>query len=219
MFEAYTTTVDHGAQKELDDLLLDGNGLCRVVPAGELHRFPHLQLSVWGNRHGLYQYPTVELVEWLSRLVDKPAIEICSGKSIIGHALGIAQTDAGYQAEGSTNPVADRYKIIGAPLMQLPTWVERCEALTAVKKHRPRTVLGCWVTELGHRGKTSAFGVDERKILKLVKRYIMCGNIATHGRKWIIKNKPHSTVSERWLVTRSQYPEQNRIWVWPPLPE
>jgi hypothetical protein len=202
-------TPDAGALRELDALLLDDAGLCRPVLHADLQRFDVKDIAAWGNINQIYQIPTIELIDWLDAETRGKTIEICAGRGPIGAALGCVQTDLYLDVP----ELHARAATIGRTLLPPRPGVVKIEAVAAVKRYKPATVVAAWATELRHKGTGSSWGVDERRLLKLVRRYIMIGNGATHGTKRILKQR-HVEYTFPWLVSRSVYPELDRIWVW-----
>ena len=199
--------------RHLDALLLDDKGLLRVLPAATLQAIQPEELMVWAHNKGVYQFPTVELIDWLSeRIVGVKAIEIAAGHGAIGRALGIPATDSYMQERPK---VRAWYRSLGQPTITYPADVLRQDAEEAVNHHLPHTVLGAWITQKYQQGGDtgSAFGVDEEWMLGRVARYIVVGNHKTHGDKRILARE-HQELSFPWLVSRSMWPEHNRIYVW-----
>ncbi len=203
---------DPVAFAELDALLLDDLGYCQVVGAMALLRFPSVQLMAWANLHQIYQYPTTELVDCLREEIDgRVAVEICAGRGPIGRALGIPQTDSYLDAPELRQLLAE----VGRELLPPRDGVVKADALAAVEMFGPRVVVGAWVTELGgpERRSTSPHGVDEIALTRGIQRYILIGNRKTHGYRRLMYRR-HRTIKAPWLISRSQHPDQNRIWIW-----
>ena len=97
-----------------------------------------------------------------------------------------------------------------------------------MKKYKPQTVIGCWVTEKARGRKLgSGYGVEEHKIIESGIEYIHCGSSMNplHSQKYIRKYK-HWTVEASWLVDRGSVrgPSQLKIWAkeepdWDAFPE
>ncbi|MGV2829803.1 hypothetical protein [Myxosarcina sp. GI1(2024)] len=62
--------------------------------------------------------------------------------------------------------------------------------------------------DAGHK-----YAPDEEEILDRGVFYVFIGNEDIHGDREIM-NKPHKNYHFDWLVSRSKYLEQNRIYVW-----
>lgn len=201
----------------LDNVLTDGRGWLRVLPAAVVKQFPLEHLQVWCMRRAVYQIPTLELVDWLrGEIGDNKAIEICAGNGAIGRALGIPLTDSYIQTEPG---MIAYYQTFGQTPIQPPPDVQRYEALQAVRHFRPEVVMAAWATQLfkpGDRQATSsATGVDEEAILDTpgVKKYIVVGNTGPHKDKRI-RRRPHKELCFDWLISRARYQEHNRIYIW-----
>lgn len=197
----------------LDDLLLDGLGLVRVTPARVYHQLDPLELRIWAHKHAVYQFPTLELIDWLrDQIGGEKAIEIGAGHGAIARALGILATDSYQQADPLMQAL---YGAMGQPVIQYPADVKKADAGEAVRLNSPHTVIGAWVTQKYKAGDVNGniWGVDEEWLLKRVKRYILIGNAKIHGDKRIMRH-PHLEFEFPWLVSRASAPELNRIYVW-----
>jgi hypothetical protein len=197
----------------LDAALLDDLGHVRVVPAAQLHDLDPLDLRIWAHRHGVYQFPTAELVSWLAPLLEGvKAIEIGAGHGAIARALGIPATDSHQQADPA---IAAMYRAMGQPVIQYPKDVRKMDAAEAVRRLSPHTVVGAWITQKYKPGDKDGnmWGVDEESLLRKVRRYILVGNAKVHGDKRILK-LPHEELTFPWVVSRASSPELNRIYVW-----
>lgn len=200
----------------LDDLLLDSEGLLQVVPAAVLAAHPPVHLSIWGNKRGVYCFPTVELIDWLrNRIAGRSAIEICSGNGAIGRALNIPRTDSYNQ---TTPQMLAYYKLYNQTPIFPPSDVQKFEANEAVDHFKPDVVIGSYVTQKyipsdeGVVG-SSLFGVDELALVPKVKTYITIGNDSSHGDKRICQ-RSHRVFRFPWLYTRTMEPDGNGIYVW-----
>lgn len=202
----------------MDQLLLDKNGLLQVVPASVLQALPSLHISLWGNKKGVYCFPTFELIEWLKAIVaGRSAIEICSGNGAIGRAMGIPRTDSHFQT--SPEMVAYYLSLKQHPIFP-PADVQKFEANEAVDHFKPEVVLGSYITqkyfdgdEIEPKVSSSLYGVDELALIPKIKTYITIGNKTSHGDKRILK-LPHKSYQFPWLFTRSLSPDLNEIYVW-----
>lgn len=201
----------------MDEFLLDERGLPRALPSAYLESFGTYALRLWAHVRGVYQFPTTELIEWLREEIGgESAIEIAAGTGSIGRALGIRITDSRMQ---ENNPVAVAYyRAAGQPTIKYPDDVEAHEAWDAVRRFKPHTVIGAWVTQLYREGDRGGnmFGVNEERILDRVQRYILIGNLGVHrdqeGKR--ILARPHRELTFPWLVSRAARPELDRIFVW-----
>lgn len=199
--------------KPLDDVMLRSDGSLNVVPSRKLNEFPVELLQLWCVKRGVYQYPTEELLEWLSQqTAGRRAIEICAGNGAIGRALGIVTTDSYMQ---TTPEIADYYNSLGQTPIMPPPDVLKLDANEAVERYEPDVVIGAWVTELWQPGDRmgSVWGVDELAILNRVATYIHIGNDGTHAYKRAMR-KTHQLSRFGWLVSRAKNPPLNHIGVW-----
>ncbi|MGH3548891.1 MAG: hypothetical protein ACRDQU_12435 [Pseudonocardiaceae bacterium] len=199
--------------KPVDDLMLGPGGLLNVVPSWKLTELPLATLQVWCVKRGVYQFPTEELIEWLStRIAGRNAIEICAGNGVLGRTLGIPTTDSHMQTKPE---IADYYRAMRQCPITPPPDVQRFDANQAVNHYQPDVVIGAWVTQLWRPGdkEGSVQGVDELAIVKAAE-YIHVGNDGTHGRKRVMRKQHERLRFDDWLISRGQDQSLNRIDVW-----
>ena len=162
--------------------------------------------------HGIYVLPTAELIEWLRSMIIGNTIEIGAGNGSIARTLSIPITDSRMQESPEIKFI---YQMGGQPPIVYHNDIEKLDAIEAVRKYEPDTVIGAFIT---HKfdpkiGNGNAFGVDEIKMLhKIKRRYINIGNKHTHKDKPLLKI-PHTEYQFDWLITRSVDQFQNVIFV------
>lgn len=203
----------------MDKILLSSDGLLQPVNSSELIGLPPSHLMIWGNKNGVYTYPTIELIDWIKNQINgRSAIEICSGTGVIGRALKIPFTDSYIQ----TTPEMILWYLAShqKPIFPAPD-VHKFEANEAVDYFKPEVVVGCYVTQkylTGDEGPpligSSLNGVDELQMLPKIKTYINIGNYSTHKDKRIRIKYKHKVYKFPWLLTRSVMPADNEIVVW-----
>lgn len=197
----------------INDLLLDSAGLYQPVHAKELSRIPHAHLQVWALNNAIYQFCTIEMIQWLKKEIeDLSAIEICAGNGIIGRSLGIPTTDGYHQERPEIKAL---YSLMNQPVIKYPADVLKFEASEAVEHFKANCVIGAFVTQYGTiEGRNcNPFGPHETQIVKKVKKYIHFGNKITHANKYIYM-LPHRELKFDWQFTRCAYPNANRVWIW-----
>lgn len=202
----------------MDKLLLDSKGMLQPVAAKELLELPPTHLMIWGNKNGVYTFPTHELIDWIREKINgRKAIEICAGNGVIGRSLGITSTDSYIQ---TTPEMVFYYKAINQVPIFPPCDVLKFEANEAVDHFKPEVVVGCYVTQkylYGDEGPpkiaSSFCGTDELLMLSKIKTYIFVGNFSTHKDKRI-RSQPHTVYKFPWICTRAGRPEENEIVVW-----
>ena len=196
-------------------LFLDERRIIKLFPA-ELYRgIDNASLRVWCICRAIYQIPTVELIEWLqSNFNLNKAIEIGAGNNYLYHHLGIKGTD-NYSEQ--IPAVKLTREILKEPSTDPPPEVEKIEAIAAIKKYQPETVITSWMTMKGNDTEEidggHRYAPDEDKILDTGVTYIFIGNQDIHRDRSVV-NKPHKTYYFDWLVSRGYYPDKNCIYVW-----
>ena len=99
------------------------------------------------KKQGHLVLPTVELIDQLQELLKDSirSIEIGAGAGNLGRFLNIPMTDAMIQGKPE---IAAYYKMIGQPTINYPQEVDHLEAMDAVRRYHPWTVVASWVTQL-----------------------------------------------------------------------
>lgn len=201
MLEAHL--IDARGLRDLAPDVLDERGRLRILPASFWEGTTAAERGAFGVKHGLYQFPTVELVEHLRRLIDgRRAIEIGAGSGVLAEALGIPATDNKMQEWPNIKRV---YQLTRQPVVRYGENVEPLDALVAIKRHRPQVVIAAWVThkfdERAPERNGNAYGVDEARVIQAAE-YILVGNDHVH------RNKPiwrlaHSIDRPAWVYSRA----------------
>lgn len=193
-----------GGVRDIAPLLLDDEKRLRVVPAQVLADTTPEERLTFGIQHGLYSFPTVELVDHLrERIGGRTAIEVGAGHGVLAQALGIPATD-NRQQEGVA--LQNYYRQIGQATVPYGDHVERLDAQAAVKLYKPQVVIACWVTHrydlARHAAGGSQTGVDEAAIIAGCEEYIFIGNELTHAGK-PIWGLPHEVIYPGWVFSRA----------------
>jgi hypothetical protein len=109
--------------------------------------------------------------------------------------------------------------------MIYPSEVENSNAIAAIEKYQPETVITAWMTlktddpedilkdTASHIDAGHSYAPDEDEILNTGVTYIHIANESIHGDR-LIMAKPHETYYFDWLISRGKHPEQNCIYVW-----
>ena len=215
MFAGPATMMVQKDTSYLDSLLLDDDGFCRLLPYSEIASIEHVDFMQWCHARAVYQYPTVELIEFLKRTIDgRSAIEVASGTGQIGRHLGIRMTDSHMQLEPD---IRAYYIALGQVPITYPPSVENVDANEAVIRYAPDVVVACWLTHkfLPNTGMTqgSAMGADEEHIIRSVETYIHVGNDGSHSQKPALQ-LPHQKEYFPWLASRAADPSKNHVLVW-----
>ena len=189
------------------------DGFIRVEPASEWYRYPWEQIRTFMHFYPIYVLPTKELLDYLyDHVRGFNTIEIGAGTGNIGRNLGIRMTDSYQQADKKVQAI---YSVLQQPVIRYPADVIKADAVTAFRRFKPDCVIGCYVTHKWISGMTTGnqWGVDFPRLLACVKRLILVGNLETHYENPIMK-KEHQEVILDGLITRSNKPELNRMFIW-----
>ena len=177
-------------------------------------RAPHPK-SVFCVRHGIYGFPTTELVEFLrERIEGRSAIEIGSGNGVLAEALGIPATDNRQQEDPA---IRAHYDLIQQPVVQYGEHIEKLDAAQAIAKYKPEVVVASWVTHRFDPTRLDAggseTGVDETALLRSCDTYLFVGNEQVHARKaiWAL---PHTKLTPPWLFSRAMNGSSDLAAIW-----
>lgn len=208
-------SIDPNGVRDIAPEVLGPDGRLRVLPAEYWATTSPEERALFGHRHGVYGFPTTELVEYLKELIgDRKAIEIGAGSGVLAEALGIPATDSKQQEEAEYRA---HYATIKQPIVPYGPNVIKCEASEAVRKYKPDVVIGCWVTHKYDMRRHSAggneVGVKEEYILDRCETYVVIGNEKVHAGKSIWK-QPHSIIYPDWLYSRARNGTRDFIAVW-----
>jgi hypothetical protein len=176
-------------------------------------RIDQHDLRIFCHKHARYLIVTKELVEYLKTVIGgRSAIEIGAGSGDLGFHLGIHMTDNYCQ---TWPDVVSFYQSTQQPTVNYGSDVERLDAVDAVKKYKPKVVVGAWVTQwidpdLPPESPGSIYGIKEDEILDLVDTYIVIGAEGIHKEKKILKY-PHKVIDAPFVRSRRT---DNKIWIW-----
>ena len=158
-----------------------------------------------------YFLPTLEAMDAIKGLLkDIPlddCLEIGAGNGWLGHALGIKMIDNYRQTRFD---IMLGYLAAGQPIVNYGHDVENLDAISAVEKYAPHTVIGSWISQ---QSDILPDGVDDVLMLSKVKRYILIGSDNVHGANRIMKIK-HQKIKLPSLLSRTRRQEENSIWIW-----
>jgi hypothetical protein len=202
--------IDH-----LNTLLFDKNGLLKVLPYKTYSNITLNQRRIFAYLNGIYCFPTIELAEWIINHYDtNKMIEIGCGHGALARYLKIPATDCKLQED---RHIKEQYKLMEQPTIKYPKDVEKLDALKAIEKYRPDTVIACWCSQKYNPDKPKSGGVingiDETKLLKMVKNYVFIGNKEIHSKKEILNIK-HKTIKPKFLISRAIYTNKEVIYTW-----
>lgn len=195
--------------------LLDERNIMRLIPYQSYDNFDRQSLRVWCHHNARYGLPNIELVEWLKRKIEgKKTLEIGSGHGDLAFWLEIKATDNWNQEQPD---VKEYYRLLGQPTIKYPDFVEKIDALNAIKKHKPEIVIASWVTHLfdpaNEKAGGNMYGVQELDIVKSGITYIFIGNLGIHRDKPILRLK-HTELKFPFVKSRAADPSLDRILIW-----
>lgn len=201
--------------ENLDKIFMDGN-FVKPLPYKEILSVKRDNFLFWCMKRGVYQYPTIELLEWLKNYLKLPnpkVLEIGAGNGAFSRYLGTKASDSKVQ---ETPEIKLLYSLQRIGTTNPPDDVEKLDAVEAIRKYQPEIVFGTYITNKWKEGDKDGFdrGVDHEKFWKFdhVKKYIMIGNSRVHAGHTFLKIR-HNEFYEPWLISRSEQ-TLNRIFVW-----
>lgn len=202
--------------RDLAPEALDERGRLRILPAAFWSDTSVDERALFGHRHGLYSFPTVELVEYLDAFIDgRSAIEVGAGHGVLAEALGIPGTDNFQQ-------LMPRYRAVyagsGQPIVPYGPNVINMHASRAVRRFGPQVVIGAWVTHkydpARHEAGGNEIGVDEPDILRRCEHYVFIGNEMTHRKKPLWDREPLAVEYPPFVFSRAHTGGRDLVAVW-----
>ncbi len=190
--------------RDLSPDVLGVDGRMQVLPAAYWAMTTTEERALFGNRRGLYLFPTLELVARLQEIIGgRTAIEIGAGNGVLAEALGIVATDS---CEQRKSPIRELYALNRWTRVPYGPNVVEMHASRAVRTYKPQVVLGCWVThkmdlKQEHRGGKPN-GIDEPDILRHCEHYVLVGNESVHAQK-CIWDRPHTIEYPDYVYSRA----------------
>lgn len=187
------------------------DGKFQILPFEFWQKFTPEQIQLFCLKYAFYGVPTTDLIEWLKpRIEDKKTIEIGAGNGILAKALNIKAFD-NYQQNMPRYTLI--YDLTQQPRIKYGANVIEMEANMAVKKTRPKIVIGSWITErydpLFHEYGGNEIGPWQRDIIKRVETYYLIGNTDVHNNPKVMDLRP--IIHQIPLVSRAHNPENNVI--------
>ena len=189
--------------------------MIKPVSQSYVDSLDRIDLRAYCHYRGIYTVVTHELIDYLKLLLNvEETIEIGSGNGTLALGLGIPATDNWLQADPM---IALHYTMMGQPIIKYPAFVERLDGIEAIKKYKPHTVLGSWITHKWRDEEPEREGnqwaPDEEEIMANCDRYVMIGNKETHKRNRLFnKKKYHCTVLQPVeLRSRAKQVDANAI--------
>ena len=183
-----------------------------AVPSAELSKIPYEDLRTWCHYRGVYGIPTVELLDFLKDILATDdtrmgsVIEVGAGNGCFGRLLGIPATDSLIQLDPD---VAAWYARTQQPTVNYGSNVLEFEASEAIDIFKPDIVFGSWVTQyiapddFSDPGTGSVYGLKEEEFMPKLKKYVVYGNDAVHGRTRLfnspkVKVTQHRNIDHFW---------------------
>lgn len=210
-----TYQLDPSKIRDISPDVLDEHGRLRVLPAAYWATTTPAERLLFGALHGIYSFPTVELVERLQQIINgRSAIEIGAGHGVLAEALGIPATDSREQERPEWRALI---ALQGQHPVPYGDNVQQMHASRAVRRHKPDVVIGCWVTQKWdpHRPirESKPDGVDEEDILRNCATYVLVGNEKIHRQKHIW-SRPHTIEHPPYVYSRAMNGTRDFIATW-----
>lgn len=185
----------------------------RILPYSEWMKFSRDEIRMLLHETATYVAPTEELIDYLDKIIGQDkAIEVGAGNGFIGRELNIPITDS-YQQQDPK--VMAYYRLMKQPLIKYPVDVIKMDAWTAVRRFKPHTVIGCYITHKWREDTQDGNdkGIDMFDLFNHCKRLIMVGNLHTHRNNPLLETS-HQEIQLPGLLTRSVDDSSNRIFIW-----
>lgn len=210
-----TYQLDPSKIRDISPDVLDEHGRLRVLPAAYWATTTPAERLLFGALHGIYSFPTVELVERLQQIINgRSAIEIGAGHGVLAEALGIPATDSREQERPEWRALI---ALQGQQPVPYGDNVQQMHASRAVRRHKPDVVIGCWVTQKWDPSRpireSKPDGVDEEDILRNCATYVLVGNEKIHRQKHIW-SRPHTIEHPPYVYSRAMNGTRDFIATW-----
>lgn len=207
--------LDPSKIRDISPDVLDEHGRLRVLPAAYWAATTPAERLLFGALHGIYSFPTVELVERLQQIINgRSAIEIGAGHGVLAEALSIPATDSREQELPEWRALI---ALQGQQPVRYGDNVQQMHASRAVRRHKPDVVIGCWVTQKWDPSRpireSKPDGVDEEDILRNCATYILIGNEKIHRQKHIW-SRPHTIEHPPYVYSRAMNGTRDFIATW-----
>jgi hypothetical protein len=212
---AGTLILDPDEIRDISGEVLDSQGRMRVLPAAYWAGTTIPERALFGHRHGIYSFPTEELVAHLREVIGgRTAVEIGAGHGVLAEALDIPATDNRQQEMPRYRAV---YELSGQPPVRYGPNIIDCDAAEAIRRYRPQVVIGCWVTHLydpdRHEAGGNEIGIDEDAVIGGCETYVLIGNEHVHRAKPVLAWVDEITYPE-WLYSRAHNGARDFIATW-----
>jgi hypothetical protein len=153
---------------EMDQILLGEDGYLQILPEEVYEQFTQSELAHWAVSMGYWIYPTQELIDAITSIMEFPGLEICAGTGILGRALGIKSIDLKLS---KYKFYRDLFRNNNMAEPNYGPWVVEGEAGKTIKDDKPTTVVGSYVISRG--GERAPWGINEDILLNCVKQVIL----------------------------------------------
>lgn len=197
-----THTIDP-ATRDITPEVMGQDGRMRLLPAEYWAGTTAHERALFGWRHGIYGFPTIELVEHLRVVIGgRSAIEVGAGHGVLAEALDIPATDNFMQDQPKYRAILAR---AGQPPVRYGPNVIKCDANTAVREYAPEVVIASWLTHRYDPKRPGAggneAGPDEDDLVDNCCEYVFIGNAGVHLDKRIWR-RLHRAESPPYVVSR-----------------
>lgn len=181
--------------KELNNIFFT-DGKISPFNADKLKNIRSIQIQAYAHKLGLYGIFTKELIQQFKNLINgRSCIEVGAGNGTLGRALNIPMYDNFLQLRPE---IKIYYIITKQPIVNYGQDVLKMDGLEAIKKHRPKVVIGSWVThkynpKLKHL-EGSHFAFEQKEMFNYgVEQFIMYGSLKTHYLNPLFKSNQYNT--------------------------
>lgn len=123
---------------ELEKQVFNQEGKLIIKPYAFWEKYSLDEIHNFTLTHAIYVIPTLELISFLKENILGNAIEIGAGNGSIGRALNIPITDSRMQERPDIRLM---YLATSQPVIKYPEDVEKLDAIEAIHKYKPQTVI------------------------------------------------------------------------------
>ncbi len=211
------TELDTSNVRDISPDVLDEDGRIKILPASYWAGTTVYERALFGHVHGVYSFPTVELVARLREIIgERSAIEIGAGDGVLAQELNIPATDSRQHEEPKYRAI---YQATGQPPVRYGPNIIKMNASRAVRRYKPQVVIGCWVTHKWEARRPEAggneVGIDEADVMAHCETYVLVGNERSQRFARVLERPGVEIEYPDWLYSRAHtQTARNMIAVW-----
>lgn len=203
--------------KDMDAIFMP-DGVIEPVEWSQIKGIKYDYMKWYLSQRGIFAVITHELCDMIYDLIDGDTdgtLEICAGNGTLGRELGVKMIDSHVHA----NKDGDVYRLAiqnGQVPIDYPDDVEKLTCRRAMKKYKPRYVIGSWATQNFkplNKVKRNVYnsnlignenGIDKEKVAQNCRKLMLVSNMNVHNDRILYDNKFDIKTIPLFGITRSR---------------